>query len=618
MDAQNIVNLAKQGDPAAIAVLLNQALRIRNMTAQVVRHDNRLHILLEADRIPDRQAYLAYIQDGLTRLNVRSIHSVRVYARQIGQKVPAWDEAFEFGKATISPLTSPSAAPEKPASKPVATPESLPITTDKPPISPNPSASPSITPVEASAQTPRESTHPEIGVSSSAITQSDRPLEDPVISQPAIAQIDNPPPRKTVPSKTSRAIGHTLKIVLPTLGILSLVLGTGWDFFRNGEKFHPAVLLSTASETLATVKLPNPPEFPSFAARPNSLQPLQADNILSNFQQLSEIVESSIPNRPITIKAVGDIIPGVDFPTNKLHPQPETLFQGVTPYLQGADLVFGNFESTLTNHPYSAKDVSRPNIFAFRTPPSYTRLLKEAGFNVLSVANNHSLDFTDQGFEDTIKNIEAAGMVAASRKGEIAYTTVNDIPIAFIGFSTYSYHNSILDLDTAKALVEEAQENATLVVISFHGGAEGTGAIHVKNRTETFFGENRGNLVEFSRAMIDAGADLVLGHGPHVPRALEVYKGKLIAYSLGNFMGYRSFSTVAELGYSLILEAEIDLEGNFIGGQVIPIHLNGQGIPSYDSQNRTVKLMQRLTKSDFPETSLSIEADGKIVKVNSQ
>ncbi|MCT7968575.1 CapA family protein [Laspinema sp. D1] len=601
MDAQNIVNLAKQGDPGAIAVLLNQALRIRNMTAQVVRNDNRLHILLEADRIPDRQAYIAYIQDGLTRLNVRSIHSVRVYARQIGQKVPAWDEAFEFGKATISPLSSPSVAPEEPALKPVATPESLPIAIDKPLISSNPS-------VEASAHTLRQSSN----------SESDRPLSDPVIPQPAIAEIDNPPPRKTVPSKTSRAIGHTLKIVLPSLGIISLVLGTGWDFFRNGEKFHPAVLLSTASETLATVKLPNPPEFPSFAARSNSLQPLQADNILNNFQELSEIVESSIPNRPITIKAVGDIIPGVDFPTNKLHPQPEQLFQGVTPYLQGADLVFGNFESTLTAHPYSGKDVSRPNIFAFRTPPSYTRLLKEAGFNVLSVANNHSLDFTDQGFEDTIKNIEEAGMVAASRKGEISYTTVNDIPIAFIGFSTYSYHNSILDLDAAKALVAEAQENATLVVISFHGGAEGTGAVHVKNRTETFFSENRGNLVEFSRAMIDAGADLVLGHGPHVPRALEVYNGKLIAYSLGNFMGYRSFSTVAELGYSLILEAEIDLEGNFIAGQIIPIHLDSKGIPSYDSQNRTVKLMQKLTQSDFPETPLSIEADGKIVKVDAE
>ncbi|MGL5195252.1 MAG: CapA family protein [Chroococcales cyanobacterium] len=615
MDVKNIVNLAKQGDPAAIAVLLNQALRIRNMTAQVVRHDNRLHILLEADRIPDRQAYIAYIEDGLTRLNVGSIHSVRVYARQIGQKVPAWDEAFEFGKATISPLSSPSAAPEKPTSQPVATPESLPIDPRPPEISPNPAGTAIL------AQTPRESSTPEIVVSSAAIGQIERPLEDPVIPQPAIAQIDNPPTRKTVPSvpsKTSRAIEHTLKIVLPTLGILSLIIGTGWDFFRNGEKFHPAVLLSSASETLATVKLPDPPDFPSFGTRSNALQPLKVDNILNNFQELSALVDSSIPNQPITIKAVGDIIPGVDFPVNKLHPQPEKLFQGVTPYLQGADIVFGNFESTLTNHRYSGKNVSRPNVFAFRTPPSYTRLLKEAGFNVLSVANNHSLDFTEQGFEDTINNIEAAGMIAASRKGEIAYTTVNDIPIAFIGFSTYSYHNSILDLEAAKALVAEAQENATLVVISFHGGAEGTGALHVKNRTETFFSENRGNLVQFSRAMIDAGADLVLGHGPHVPRALEVYKGKLIAYSLGNFMGYRSFSTVAELGYSLILEAEIDLEGNFIGGQIIPIHLDGQGIPSYDSQNRTVKLMQRLTKSDFPETPLSIESDGKIVKVNSQ
>ncbi len=597
MDAQNIVSLAKQGDPGAIAVLLNQALRIRNMTAQVVRNDNRLHILLEADRIPDREAYIAYIQDGLTRLNVRSIDSVRVYARQIGQKVPAWDEAFEFDNAPISPLSSPSAVSEKPDPKPAPTPESLPLATDKTQIS----ATPSLTSVETSTPSPKQSSNLTL-----------------VSPQTAIAEIDDLPLRKIVSCKTSQAIGHTLKIVLPTVGIMSLLLGTGWDFFRNGEKFHPAVLLSSASKTLATVKLPEPPEFPSFATDSDSLQPLKVDNILNNFQELSQLVDSSIPNEPITIKAVGDIIPGVDFPSNKLHPQPEQLFQDVTPYFQGADLVFGNFESTLTDHPYSGKNVSRPNVFAFRTPPSYTRLLKEAGFNVLSVANNHSLDFTEQGFEDTIKNIEEAGMVAASRKGEIAYTTVNGIPIAFIGFSTYSYHNSILDLEAAKALVAEAQKNATLVVISFHGGAEGTGALHVKNRTETFFSENRGNLVEFSREMIDAGADLVLGHGPHVPRALEVYQGKLIAYSLGNFMGYRSLSTVAELGYSLILEASIDLEGNFIEGQIIPIHLDSQGIPSYDSQNRTVKLMQTLTQSDFPETPLAIESDGKIVKVDAQ
>ncbi len=611
MDTQNIVTLAKQGDPAAIAVLLNQALRIRNMTAQVVRNENRLHILLEADRIPDRQAYIAYIEDGLTRLNVASIHSVRVYARQIGQKVPAWDEAFQLGEATISPLSSPSESAKGLEPKPVATPECLGVDPGKPAIAP-------VTPVAPLAATPGDNRYSQTVETPAPMTEGDCPIGDPVMPPPAIVETDNPAPQKVFKSGTSHKIGNTLntlKILLPSLGIMSLVLGTGWDLFRNGDKFNLGLLLSTASKTLTTVKLPQPPPFPSFVASSSSLQPLKADKILSNFQAISQLVESSIPNTPITIKAVGDIIPGINFPSNKLPQQEELIFQAVKPYLQGADLVFGNFESTLTTHPYSGKNVSRPNVFAFRTPPAYTRLLKEAGFNILSVANNHSMDFTEQGFEDTIKNIEAAGMTATSRKGEIAYTTVNDIPIAFIGFSTYSYHNSIHDLEAAQALVAEARENATLVVISFHGGAEGTGALHVKNRTETFFGENRGNIVEFSRAMIDAGADLVLGHGPHVPRALEVYQDKLIAYSLGNFMGYRSLSTVGELGYSLILEVQLDLEGNFIKGEIIPIHLDSQGLPKYDEQNRTVNLMQNLTKIDFPETPLMIEPDGKIVKV---
>jgi poly-gamma-glutamate capsule biosynthesis protein CapA/YwtB (metallophosphatase superfamily) len=116
----------------------------------------------------------------------------------------------------------------------------------------------------------------------------------------------------------------------------------------------------------------------------------------------------------------------------------------------------------------------------------------------------------------------------------------------------------------------------------------------------------------FSRTMIDNGADLILGHGPHVPRALELYKGKLIAYSLGNFMGYQTLSTDAELAYSLVLEVELNNQGDFVSGKIIPVHLNSEGIPYPDQQGRSIRLIRQLTQSDFPNTPLTIDKHGQI------
>ncbi|NEP04726.1 MAG: CapA family protein [Okeania sp. SIO4D6] len=336
-----------------------------------------------------------------------------------------------------------------------------------------------------------------------------------------------------------------------------------------------------------------------------------------NLSEVSEFVLSSIkspinPDTRITIKAVGDIIPGTNYPKNKLHPKKQELFASVKPLLQDADIVFGNFESTLTSYPRSGKKMGSGRVFAFRTPPNYRYLLKDAGFDVLSVANNHSFDFLKQGFEDTIANIQNAGMQAVGKKGEIVYREVKGINIAFIAFSNYSYHNSMLDLESAKKLVREADENADIIVISVHAGAEGIRALRIKNKTEYFFGENRGNKILFSHTLIDEGADLILAHGPHVPRAMEVYQGKLIAYSLGNFMGYRTLSSKAQLGYSLVLEVDINPRGDFVSGKILPVHLNSKGIPYPDKYGRSIKLIQQLTKKDFPKTILEIDGEGKL------
>lgn len=303
-------------------------------------------------------------------------------------------------------------------------------------------------------------------------------------------------------------------------------------------------------------------------------------------------------------------------PGEALNAEQEFLFGNIKPFLGESDLLFGNFESTLTDYPYSAKDTSQGMTFAFRTPPVYAQMLKNLGFDVLSVANNHSFDFGDQGFADTISHIEQAGMKAVGRKGQIVYTTANNVPIAFVGFSYLPDHNLMHDLEAGGALIREAKQKAKIVVVSVHAGAEGSDEVHTRNETEYFFGENRGNLVAFARGMIDQGADLVLGHGPHVPRALELYQNKLIAYSLGNFVGYKTLSTVGTLGDSLILTTQLTAEGDFVGGRIIPVALNSDGAPRLDDYFRSVVLIRNLIKQDFPDTPLAIDDMGNILRTD--
>ncbi|WP_210410134.1 CapA family protein [Leptospira selangorensis] len=320
----------------------------------------------------------------------------------------------------------------------------------------------------------------------------------------------------------------------------------------------------------------------------------------------------SVEPETLKIKAVGDLVMGTNYPENKLPSDPRnTLFSQVEPSLRGADILFANFESTLTDYPHCAKNINRPLIFAFRTPPSYAKILKDVGFDIVSIANNHSLDFHQQGFEDTGKNLSEAGVRYTGKKGAITYMNVKGISVAWIGFSHMeSAHNHVNHIEEGVALVKEAKKKAQLVFISVHGGAEGGPALHVKNEQERFYGEYRGNLVALSHALIDAGADLFIGHGPHLPRAFELYKGKLVAYSLGNFLGYRVFSTKGYGGYSLVLEADLDKQGNFIKGKIHPLQLSQNGIPAPDPDAKTTELIQSLTKSDFPGKGPKIQSDG--------
>jgi poly-gamma-glutamate capsule biosynthesis protein CapA/YwtB (metallophosphatase superfamily) len=396
------------------------------------------------------------------------------------------------------------------------------------------------------------------------------------------------------------------KIVLFLPPMITLFLaGVGWSYFSRQH--------GVATEAT----------FNRIASSPNLEPSNKPAPLVPNSPTISPVAASPIaPLTPkpsatepiISIKAVGDIVPGTNFPSDRLPADGgQSLFADVKRFLGGADVLFGNFESTLTDYPYVAKDISQGMTFAFRTPPAFANVLKEAGFNVLSVANNHSFDFSDQGFADTINHIEQVGIKAIGQKRQISYLNVKGVTIAFIGFSYLPDHNSMGDLEAAKALVDQAKQQAKIIIISVHQGAEGTDATHTYNQSEPFFGEDRGNSVQFARTMIDQGASLVLGHGPHVLRSLELYKSRLIAYSLGNFVGYRTLSSEGALGKSMILQVEMNSEGRFVSGKIIPVSLDASGVPYIDNKFTSVSMVRNLVESDFSVTPILIGEDGKIV-----
>lgn len=321
----------------------------------------------------------------------------------------------------------------------------------------------------------------------------------------------------------------------------------------------------------------------------------------------------------ITIAAVGDIMLGSPFPNDTRMPPNDgaDLLKDVGPVLSAADVAFGNLEGPLTDGGVSAK--CRPNstrCFAFRVPTRYGKYLKEAGFDVMSLANNHAGDFGDKGRADTRATLDALGIKhAGSDKSQFstAVLEVRGRRIAFIGFAHNNIVPNVNDLTFARQLVRDADKRADMVVVSFHGGAEGTGAQHVVNRTEIFAGEERGNLPAFARTVIDAGADLVLGHGPHVMRGMEVYKERLIAYSLGNFATYGWFQLAGETGMTMILEVKLDADGRFMGGKVHSARQEGRGIPVLDPTGASTRLVRDLSMADFPASAPKIDDDGTIL-----
>ncbi len=323
--------------------------------------------------------------------------------------------------------------------------------------------------------------------------------------------------------------------------------------------------------------------------------------------------------RLLKIVGVGDMMLGTNYPSSSYLPPNggKDLLKDVEAILKGADLTFGNLEGTILDEGGTAKRCNNPAVcYVFRSPESYVQHFVNAGFDILSIANNHSGDFGPTGRKKTKSVLDQAGIHYAGLAGTDESVIFEKDGITY-GFSAFAPNRGTVDirnLSHAKQIVSELAEKVDIVIVSFHGGAEGASNQHVTRKTETYYGENRGNVYNFAHAVIDAGADIVFGHGPHVTRAVELYKDRFIAYSLGNFCTYGRFSLSGPAGYAPLITLTVDEEGVFQEGQITPVYQQKAHGPKIDGQKRAITKLQALTQQDFPETPLRILDDGKIEK----
>ncbi len=314
-----------------------------------------------------------------------------------------------------------------------------------------------------------------------------------------------------------------------------------------------------------------------------------------------------------TLSAVGDVIMG-DAPNGLPPNNGHGFFDDVAGKLH-SDLQMANLEQPLTDDTGIGKcpaDKAGKTCFQFRSPPSYAGILKEAGFALVNLANNHAYDFGPQGHTNTRKALDGAGVKYTGPPGMITVVDVKGVKVAVLGFAPYPWANDLLNIPKGQDLVRQAKKQADVVIIQVHMGGEGADHTHVKPGTDMFLGENRGDPIAFSHAMIDAGADLVIGHSPHVIRAMEFYKGHLIAYSVGNFAGYHALGYTGVVGVTEILRVTLRADGTYVTGSIVPTHMVAPGAPRMDPQRQAISLTSSLTRSDFPTTGAHIGTDGTV------
>lgn len=321
--------------------------------------------------------------------------------------------------------------------------------------------------------------------------------------------------------------------------------------------------------------------------------------------------------RNIVITAVGDIMLGSSFPSSQFlppHDNPFLLLESVADTLLKSDITAGNLEGSFLNAGEAVKKCRDTTLcYLFRMPERYISALTSTGFNVLSLANNHFGDFGMPARNRTKEILDSVGIHYA---GLIEHPwTVFDKDSIIYGFCAFAPNSGAVNLNElveASAIVKKLADTCNIVIVYFHGGAEGADFQNVPRINEIFHGEDRGDVYRFSHLMIDNGADIVIGSGPHVTRGIEVYRERFIAYSLGNFCTYGRFNLAGPNGIAPIIKLNVDTAGRFMNGRIIPIYQPWPGGVMPDSGRRVINKIKALNAQDFPEGIINISDNGEI------
>ena len=236
-------------------------------------------------------------------------------------------------------------------------------------------------------------------------------------------------------------------------------------------------------------------------------------------------------------------------------------FLNIADELRAYDFLFGNLEGPLS----ADEGINSGSAISFRIDPRALEGLEFAGFDALSVANNHSGDRGGKVFRDTLSNLNGAGIMAIGTSTEPAILNIGSLRVALVGFADFPGPGVRATVPNIVEALGKARVNADIVIASFHFGEE-------------YHPEPSGRQRELAHLAVDSGADLVIGHHPHVSQPVESYKDSYIAYSLGNFIFDQNFSE--ETMKSILLEIEV--RGKKISGAITrEIILNQDYQPSF-------------------------------------
>ena len=340
--------------------------------------------------------------------------------------------------------------------------------------------------------------------------------------------------------------------------------------------------------------------------------------------------------RGIRICAGGDVTLGTNLDTAWVHtararlgrrvpalPPPDSLVEPLRPLLEDADVVLWNVESAIGDGPANRRKCAPGSTacFAFRAPAATAGALRrvspEPAAVVATLANNHARDDGDVGRRITIDHLLGAGVhvTGADTLATVVVTATGDT-IAFLGFAQWTGPDP-RDLAAVRRHVRRAARDHPLVVVTMHMGAEGRGAQRTRDATETFYNEDRGNVVAFARAATGAGARLVFGHGPHVMRAVEWREEALVFYSLGNLVTYGPFGLSEPMNRGALACAVVEPGGRIASAELRSTVLAYPGLVRPDPTHRAAALADSLGVLDFPRSGARVDpVTGAVLRPN--